>query len=504
MAILPPTIEQLKTVADQCGLALSQEELSTYRKLMMGSIADYNLIEGLPDEVPPVKHPRTPGIAPAPEENPNNAWYRKTSISGADNGPLGGKRIAIKDNVLIAGVPMANGCSTLNGYIPEFDATIVTRILDAGAEIVGKTQTQSLCIGLSSHLNFAGPIHNPLKHGYSAGGSSSGSAVVVASGEADMAIGGDQGGSIRVPASCCGLYGLKPTWGLVPYTGIMPLEIMIDHTGPMTRTVEDNALLLEVIAGSDGYDSRCTEYDVPSYTHQLDGGVDGMKIGIVREGFGQPGSEEIVETKVRNAVKQFEQLGATVHEISIPEHLMVPSIWTPIGTGGLTATMMWGDGYGSGRQDLYPVSLMDRHRSWRNKANDLTDSLKLFLLTGTFIHNQYGTKYYGKALNIIRRYRRAFDEKLTEYDLLAMPTMPMTPQKLPETDCSIEEEVQKAVEPAANTSVFNVTHHPAMSVPCGVHEGLPIGMMLVGNHFEEAKIYRAAYAFEQNTDWRDM
>ena len=193
--------------------------------LMAGSIAAYNVIDAMPDEVPPVRYPRTPGYRPDPQHNRHNAWYRKTAIKGAPDGKLRGKRIAIKDNVMVAGVPMMNGASTLEGYVPDFDATIVTRMLDAGGEIVGKTHCEYFCLSGGSHTNATGPVHNPWKMGYSAGGSSSGSAVVVALGEADMAIGGDQGGSIRMPASFSGIYGMKPTWGLVPYTGIMPIEI---------------------------------------------------------------------------------------------------------------------------------------------------------------------------------------------------------------------------------------------------------------------------------------
>src|SRR5262249_3140104 len=215
--------------------------------------------------------------------------YVKTQIRGADTGPLRGKRVAVKDNVMVAGVPMMNGNAILEGYVPEIDATVVTRVLDAGAEIVGKTHCESYCISGGSHTGAKGAVHNPHKMGFSAGGSSSGSGVVVALGEADMAIGGDQGGSIRMPSSWGGIYGMKPTHGLVPYTGIMPIEIFVDHTGPMTGTVTDNALMLEVMAGPDGYD--CRQYGGSKkvkYSKMLEGGVKDLKIGVVKEGFARP------------------------------------------------------------------------------------------------------------------------------------------------------------------------------------------------------------------------
>jgi amidase len=499
-----PTPEQLRDVAKQCGLSLGEAELASFRALMAPSIGAYKVLEALPDEVPEVKYPRSPGHRPHPHENRHNAWYRKTSIHGAPTGKLKGKRVAIKDNVLVAGVPMMNGASTLEGFVPDFDATIVTRMLDAGAEIVGKTHCEYFCLSGGSHTNATGAVHNPHKMGYSAGGSSSGSAVAVALGEADMAIGGDQGGSIRMPASFSGIYGLKPTWGLVPYTGIMPIEIYVDHTGPMTASVADNALLLEVIAGDDGYDSRIKAPKLHPYSQALEGGVKGMKIGVVREGFEQPAAEAAVNEAVRGAARRLADLGANVEDVSIPLHLMGPAIWTPIGTEGLTQTMMWGDGYGLSRGDLYSVALMDYHRNWRQRANDMSETTKLFLMLGTYINNLYGPRFYGKAMNISRRLTAAYDQALAQFDLLLMPTTPMKATPLPGPEAPREEYVQRALEMIGNTAPFDVTHHPAMSIPCGMVDGLPVGLMLVGRHFDEPTIYRAAYAFEQSGDWRKM
>ena len=190
---------------------------------------------------------------------------------------------------MVGGVPMMNGADLLEGWTPEVDATVVTRVLEAGAEIVGKTACEYFCLSGGSHTNAHGPTHNPHRHGWSAGGSSSGSAVAVATGEADMALGADQAGSIRMPASFSGVVGLKPTYSLVPYTGIAPIEAYFDHVGPMTRTVADNARLLQVIAGPDGIDPRQRDVRVGDYIADLDAGVRGLRIGVLREGFGQPG-----------------------------------------------------------------------------------------------------------------------------------------------------------------------------------------------------------------------
>ncbi|CAN5260216.1 amidase [soil metagenome] len=504
MTVSLPTPEQLVAVADQCGLALSDEDVTSFRALMQGSVDAYNIVAAMPDEVPVVKYPRTPGYRPAPEENLRNAWYRKSVVKGADGGKLKGKTVALKDNIMLAGVPMMNGSSTLEGFMPDFDATIVTRMLDAGADIMGKVHCESFCMSGGSHTNSTGNVHNPHKMGYSAGGSSSGSAVVVALGEVDMAIGGDQGGSIRMPASFSGIYGMKPTWGLVPYTGVMPIEIYVDHTGPMTANVADNALLLEVLAGDDGFDPRIKAPVVQDYTKALGTGIQGMKIGIVKEGFQQLGAEAAVNESVREAAKRLASLGATVEEISIPMHLTAAAVWTPIGTEGMTQTMMYGDGYGLSRSDLYSTALMDAHRGWRGQADSLSETTKLLLLLGTYINNNFGPRFYGKALNISRRVAAAYDAALASYDLLLMPTTPMKATPLPAPGASREDVIGRAFEMISNTSPFDISHHPAMSIPCGFVDGLPVGLMLIGKHFDEMTIYRAAHAFEQSADWKTM
>ncbi|NIT98147.1 MAG: amidase, partial [Actinobacteria bacterium] len=264
-----------------------------------------------------------------------NAWYVKTEVRGKSEGPLAGKRIALKDNVCLAGVPMMNGASTLEGYVPEIDATVVTRILDAGGTIVGKAHCEYFCLSGGSHTNATGPVENPRKAGHTSGGSSSGSGALVAAGEVDMAIGGDQGGSIRIPASFCGIVGMKPTHGLVPYTGIMPIEMTIDHAGPMTEGVADNALFLEVLAGPDGLDPRQVDVRTEAYTEALGQSIEGLRIGVVSEGFGHAISMPAVDACVDAATPSFEKLGARVERISIPMHLQGPAIWSGIGFAGL-------------------------------------------------------------------------------------------------------------------------------------------------------------------------
>ena len=256
MPVQRPTVAQLDEIAKSLSLPLSHAELEAFRRMMEGTLQAYDQVDAMADYLPGVRSPHAPAHRPEGADNKYNQWYVKTSVRGAADGKLAGKRVALKDNICLAGVPMSIGAGYLEGYVPEVDATVVTRILDAGGEIVGKAVCEYMCFSGSSHTSWPAPVLNPLDPSRSAGGSSSGSAVVVATGEADMALGGDQGGSIRIPAAWCGIVGLKPTYGLVPYTGIFPIELTIDHVGPMTRTVRDNALLLEVIAGPDGLDPR--------------------------------------------------------------------------------------------------------------------------------------------------------------------------------------------------------------------------------------------------------
>src|SRR5689334_2637441 len=504
MAVQVPTEEQLRQVAAEVGLALTDADVKSFIDLMRPSVAAYNVVDAMPDNLPRVKYPRTPGYRPPASENKHNAWYVKTEVEGASRGKLKGRTVVLKDNIMLAGVPMMNGAATLEGYVPDIDATVVTRILDAGGTIVGKAHCENFCLSGGSHTNAAGAVHNPHRMGYSAGGSSSGSAVLVALGEVDMALGGDQGGSIRMPSSFCGTYGMKATHGLVPYTGIMPIEIYVDHTGPMTANVTDNALLLEVLAGPDGYDSRQINVKTQPYTKALQGDIKGLKIGLVTEGFAQPNAEKDVNAKVKAATKKLEALGAKVGEVSIPMHLAAGALWMPIGTEGLTQTMMYGDGYGVSRPDLYVTSLMDFHRNWRNRANELSETTKVFTLLGTYIRRQHGSRYYGKAMNIARRLTAAYDAALAQCDLLLMPTTPIKATPLPAAEAEREEVIAKALNMIANTAPFDITHHPAMAIPCGMSDGLPVSVMLIGRHFDELMIYRAAYAFEQSDDWMRM
>jgi amidase len=503
MAIKRPSSSQLQAVALSLGIHIDDAKAEAYRQILQPNFDAYDVVDEMPDFVPSVKYPRGMSYRPVAAENKYGAWYVKTTITGAAGGKLAGKTVAIKDNVCVAGVPMMNGSPTMEGFVPTLDATIVTRLLDAGATVVGKSVCELFCFSGGSHTSFTGPVHNPHRHGYSAGGSSSGSAALVAAGEVDLAIGGDQGGSIRMPSSYCGIYGMKPTHGLVPYTGVMPIEVTIDHTGPMTANVSDNALMLEVLAGPDGLDPRQHAGEgAKPYTELMKGGVKGMKIGIVKEGFGWPQSMPEVDAKVRDAAKRLAALGAVVEEVSVPMHSVGPAIWLPIAAEGATQQMMKDNGYGFNYKGLFDTALIDYHNGWKTRADELSETLKITMVLGEYFLQNYTGHYYGKAQNLTRQLKAAYDTALGDFDLLLMPTLPLTATPLPKADASLEEVVQRAFEMLPNTCPMDITGHPAMSIPCGMVDGLPVGLMLVGKFYDEGTIYRAALAFEESGDWK--
>jgi amidase len=492
-----PKPAELVAIGESLGVHYTPEDVAFMTEALAPFVAAANAAMRLPDHTPPVRYPRTPGYRPGPDEDPLNGWYYKTEVKGAPDGPLAGKTVALKDNILLAGVPMMNGASMNQQYVPEVDATVVTRLLDAGATILGKAHCEYFCLSGSSHTGALGYVHNPVKPGHSAGGSSSGSAALVGSGAVDMAIGGDQGGSIRMPAAFCGIVGLKPTHGLVPYTGICSMEVSIDHAGPMTRTVADNALMLEAIAGPDGWDARQQDVVAHPYARFVDAGVAGLRIGVLQQGFGRPESDAEVDAHVRAAAETLARLGATVEDVSVPAHEEIGAIFMPMIAEGMVRQLTFGGGLGSGAYGFYPRSLLEKNLATADRANEYPDTVKAMATFGTWVMKKFGGRIYAKGQNLRPFFRAKFAEAFATYDLLLMPTTPMPAMKLPEPGAPRAEIVGQAWCMLGNTSPYDYTGHPAISLPCGLTAaGLPVGLQLVGRHFDEPTIYRAAGAFE--------
>lgn len=498
MPVEPPDAAALSGVAAHYGLGLSGSDIESFSPMVTGLLASWDAVEELYATSAPVV-PERSWTRPEPANNPYNAWYVTTSITGSGEGPLAGMTVAVKDNTAVAGVPMMNGSKTLEGYTPRRDATIVSRMLAAGATIAGKSVCEDLCFSGGSHTSRTGAVRNPWDETRSAGGSSSGSAALVVSGIVDVATGGDQGGSIRIPSAYTGTVGHKPTWGLVPYTGAFPIESTIDHVGPITRTVADAALVLNVIAGPDGLDPRQPRNLVPDdYVAAIARGAEGLRIGVVSEGFAQANAEQGVNDAVRAAVDTLVGAGLSAEEVSIPWHLHGAKIWDVIAVEGPTAQMVDGNGYGLNWKGLYDPEVIEFYgNQWRQDGSQFSETVKLVLLTGRYAMDRYQGKYYAMAQNLAIELRRAYDEALARYDVLVMPTLPLQATLLPKPGAPREEVIPRALEMLTNTCVTDVTGHPACSVPAGLVNGLPTGMMIIGNQFDDATVLRVAHTFEQ-------
>ena len=506
MAFEPPSPDQLRAIGDRLSLAITEEEAKLYAHYGADLAGALSRIEALAEWLPASAFARGTPQRPAPAENPHNAWAVKLLVRGRAGGKLAGKRIALKDTIALAGAPLCDGTRFLEGYVSEFDATVATRLLEAGGEIIGKAVCEFLSYSSGSHTSLSGPVENPRKRAHSAGGSSSGCAALVAAGEVDIAIGGDQAGSIRIPSAHCGVYGLKPTWGLVPYTGAASSEFNVDHLGPITANVRDNALALEVLAGSDGIDPRRSPGAAPAanYADGLARDVRGLRIGIVAEGFGHRSSMPEVDNAVRRAAALFQKLGAEIREISIPWHRDGVAVWLGFALEGYHANLMLGGGFGGNQGGLSWTGLQQRLASWRDHGAEIPANLRLGMLMGDYLRQRYRGFYYTRAMNLVRPLAAAYDEALGGCDLLVMPTVPRTARPLATGPLTPQEIIDQAFENIDNTSPFDLTHHPAMSIPCGLVDGCPVGMMLVARHHGEAMIYRAAHAFETAFDWRKL
>jgi amidase len=502
MAVRPPGKDELAAIARGYGMHLNDADLGSFEPLVAGLLSSYDAVEELYAQSAPEPPDGRTWKRPGSAENPLGAWYVQTEIQERPDGPLAGRRVAIKDNIEVAGVPMMNGSHTLEGFMPSRDATVVTRLLAAGATITGKAVCEDLCFSGASHTSATGPVRNPWDTNRTTGGSSSGSAALVATGEVDLAVGGDQGGSVRIPSSWCGTVGHKPTYGLVPYTGAFPIEFTIDHLGPITRTVADAALMLNVIAGRDGWDPRQpADLRPDDYVAALGQDVAGLRVGLVSEGFGLPGlSEPRVDDTVRAAADRLREAGMGVEEVSVPWHRHAMHVWNVIATDGAAVQMVDGNGYGYNWDGLYDPELIAFYgRQRREVADHWSETVKLVALSGRYSVENYQARHYAMARNLVFEVRRHYDEALSSYDVLVMPTLPMVATPLVTASDSRETYIARALEMIPNTAPFDISGHPAISVPAGLADGLPVGMMIVGKRFDDATCLRVAHVFEQLT-----
>jgi amidase len=496
MALKPPDEKDVREFARAHQLELSDAEASALSTAIAALAPAIDSIDAIPGEPQPSVaryRDRSASGRPSRAEDPLNAVVRRCRVKGAAAGKLAGRRIGLKDSVCVAGIPASGGSHVLQGYTPDLDATIVGRMLDAGAEIVAMLNMDDFALSGDGRTSAYGATLNPHDPAYCSGGSSSGSAAALYYDWVDITIGTDQGGSIRIPSSWSGTVGLKPTYGLVPYTGVMSIDPSLDHVGPMARNVRDVALMLEVIAGKDPLDQRQREVPLQPYTEKLDGGVAGLKLAVVREGFEHPGAQSDVNQGVRRAVETLTQLGARAEEVSIPAHREASGLlWGIVAEGmmrlaqtGLQSTHFNGL-YNPGLADFFGAH-------WAERAAREASTVKLVVVLGEFLASRGHGRIYAKAQNHRAALTAAYDRVLTNFDALVMPSTPMKANRQNE---------QSPYSMITNTAPFDVTGHPGLNVPCAISGGLPVGMMLVGRHFDDATVLRIGYAFEQSGDWR--
>jgi amidase len=508
-----PDVDEVVSVARELGIHLGPDEAALYRTSLLEQLDAFDAFvqSRIEEEVPPMCSPlRAPGHRPTRSEDPLNAWMWKCHIPGASDGLLKGKTVSYKDHVAVAGIPASYGTFALDGFTPNFDATVVTRALQAGGTVVGKNTMAGLSGGLSngSRIGDYGRTLNPHNPEHSPGGSSSGSGAAVAAGEVDVSFGGDQGGSIRIPAAYCGCFGMKPTFGLISHFGIgFGSDQSIDYTGPLARTVEETAAALQATAGYDRYDPRQSR-DVPDRLDVLSSlaeGVAGLRIGLLDEGFAEADPE--VKELVLRAVDVLRDAGASVRCISVPEHCHVRYAHEALMAEGALA--LFNSSYFSAfTRTYYPTDVIAALNTfWSAHADVLAPRTKLQLIAAQLSRRNYAGRVYAKAQNVRPTYIKAYDAALAEVDILVMPTTLTTAPKVELVEGGYMDVLEHSLSHtwwplAFNTAPFNYTGHPALATPVGKSsEHLPVSMQLVGRMFDDPLLLRVAYAYQHSVDW---
>ena len=520
MPLQRPEADDVNVLADSLGIHLTPTETRIFTDRLHKQIDDMEefLELRVEEHRPPLRHlNRDPGYRPTEAEDPLNAFIRKCKVKGADKGPLSGRTVGLKDHVAVAGVPMTLGSHFMDGYTPDFDATVVTRLLDAGATITGKMNMEDFSFGgpgVAGVGDFGRPL-NPHNEKHVTGGSSSGAASALVAGQVDIAIGGDQGGSIRIPAAWSGCVGLKATHGLIPHSGVFGLEPSVDYVGPMTRTVEDLATVLQCLAGSDGYDPRqeSVPAKLPDYVGAVGQKISGLRIGVLAEGFGVKGAEADVEAMVRDALGVIKSAGARLEDVSVPLHATAWLAMAPIFLEGARSghDVNFSGAFG---KSYFPSSFMAAYgRAKRSHSHEIPLNFKLILLAGTYAHDRYNGRLYAKAQSVRPTITAQYREAFRNVDVIAMPTCPVKAHAyhLPTDYVDAIERTMFGGDRGenlsilgANTSAFNYTGFPALSIPCGISDGLPVGLQLVAPHFREDVLVRVAHAYQEAVDWESF
>lgn len=428
----------------------------------------------------------TPPYRPADDENPHNAWITRFDlIRGDTDGLLSGVNVGVKDNVCVRGAELTNASHGFEGFVPSENATVVERLLDAGARLRGKTNLDEFAMGPTSESSAFGPVTNPHDARRVAGGSSGGSGAAVAAGTVDLALGSDTGGSIRIPASYCGIVGLKPTHGRVAKRGFITQGDSLEEMGPMATDVETAARGMEVIADPLADSTR------ECFAHDLGRDLSGVRFGVIDRYTGDFARKPVL-AEFESALDRLKSLGAIVETVELPELDHVGAAWWGIGPAEFAGAYFTND-VGLWRRRAGITNLADGFERVRCATSDAISSVpKEVILLGAHLLFDHGGHHYVRAQNFRVALTDVVSESLEEYDALMTPS---TPTVAPELGAFGNEEM-----PPPNGSLVsaNVTGHPAISVPCGESDGLPVGLQLIGPWGGEKELLDAAYAFEQH------
>jgi amidase len=492
-----PDLDELKRLAAEQHFTLRPDEEEQYAILADAVLGIIDGLEAQADaEIEVVEATRDAGRPADREDDPLNAIVRWCSVSAGVEGPLSGRRVALKDSIAVAGVPMTCGSRVLRDFVPTVDAVVTDRLLRAGAEIVATTNMDDLAFSGGGDSSFYGPTLNPFDRTRTAGGSSSGSAAALHYDDrVDMSLGCDQGGSIRAPAAWCGVLGLKPTHGLVPYTGIAGIDQTYDHCGPMARSAADAAVLLQVIAGADPSDPRQCNVPERDYVGAVDKAPDdlrGVKVGLVEEA----GAEPDVAAAFEGAVERLAGLGASIERISLPEHTQAGGLAFALFVEGMFDLMTSGGNGYAWKGRYWPELAEALGPGLRDHADQLAAQVKITLALGALLRHERFGALYAKAQNLRPWLTASYDRALAGVDVLAMPTTPGLPHVVA-PDLPLADRVLRGWAMLSNTTPTDMTGHPALTVPGAEAEGLPVGLMLIGPHWADDRLLALAATLER-------
>lgn len=413
-------------------------------------------------------------------------------------GLLFGMPIGIKDNIVTKGLRTTSGSQILHNFDPIYDATVMNKLHEAQSITIGKLNMDEFAMGSSTENSSYQKTANPWNIERVPGGSSGGSAAAVAAGEVPFSLGSDTGGSIRQPAAFCGVVGLKPTYGRVSRFGLIAFASSLDQIGPVTRNVEDNARLLEAIAGVDPMDATSANVPVDTYSDALTGDIKGLKIAVPKEYLGEGVSEDVRQS-VLDALKVLEGLGATWEEVSLPHSKYGLATYYLLSSSEASSNLARFDGIRYGYRTEDAENLIDLYK--KTRAEGFGDEVKRRIMLGTFaLSSGYYDAYYKKAQQVRTLIKKDFEDVFKKYDVIVGPTTPTPAFK-------IGENIDDPLTMYANdilTIPVNLAGVPGISVPCGFSGGMPLGLQIIGKHFDEKTVYRAAYAYEQATNFHQQ